>query len=52
MKFLNADFAANGYRLPDLMRTIVTSDVFYRISSSQTAALGTNQTGSNKESAQ
>jgi hypothetical protein len=47
MKFLNADFASNGYRLPDLMRTIVTSDAFYRISSSETAALSTN-----KESAQ
>ena len=47
MKFLNADFAANGYRLPDLMRTIVTSDAFYRISSSETASLG-----SNKESVQ
>jgi hypothetical protein len=47
MKYLNDNFAANGYRLPDLMRTIVTSDAFYRISSSETAALG-----SNKESAQ
>jgi hypothetical protein len=47
MKFLNANFAANGYRLPDLMRTIVTSDAFYRISSPETASLG-----SNKESAQ
>jgi len=46
MKFLNADFAANGYRLPDLMRTIVTSDAFYRISSSETASI------SSKESAQ
>jgi hypothetical protein len=46
MKFLNADFAANGYRLPDLMRTIVTSNAFYRISSSETASL------SSKESAQ
>jgi len=47
MKFLNSDFASNGYRLPDLMRTIVTSDAFYRISSSETASLS-----SNKESAQ
>jgi hypothetical protein len=47
MKYLNTSFAADGYRLPDLMRTIVTSDAFYRISSPETAALG-----SNKESAQ
>jgi hypothetical protein len=47
MKFLNADFASHGYRLPDLMRTIVTSDAFYRISSSETASLS-----GNKESAQ
>jgi hypothetical protein len=46
MKFLNANFATNGYRLPDLMRTIVTSDAFYRISSSETASI------SSKESAQ
>jgi hypothetical protein len=26
------DLAAQGYRLPDLIRTIVTSDAFYRIS--------------------
>jgi len=32
MKYLQARFAAQGYRLPDLMRTIVTSDAFYRIS--------------------
>jgi len=32
MKYLQAQFAAKGYRLPDLMRTIVTSDAFYRIS--------------------
>jgi len=32
MKYLQAQFAAQGYRLPDLMRTIVTSDAFYRIS--------------------
>jgi hypothetical protein len=38
MKFLYADFAANGYRLPDLMRRIVTSDAFYRIAPSETVA--------------
>jgi hypothetical protein len=32
MKYLLARFAAEGYRLPDLLRTIVTSDAFYRIS--------------------
>ncbi len=32
MKYLQARFAAEGYRLPDLIRTIVTSDAFYRIS--------------------
>jgi len=47
MKYLNDNFAADGYRLPDLIRTIVTSDAFYRISSSETASIG-----SNKESAQ
>jgi hypothetical protein len=43
IKYLNTDFAANGYRLPDLMRRIVTSDAFYRISAPETAALGPNQ---------
>lgn len=32
MKYLQARFAAEGYRLPDLIRSIVTSDAFYRIS--------------------
>jgi hypothetical protein len=32
MKYLQVRFAAQGYRLPDLIRTIVTSDAFYRIS--------------------
>jgi hypothetical protein len=32
MKYLQARFAAEGYRLPDLLRSIVTSDAFYRIS--------------------
>jgi len=48
IKYLNANFAANGYRLPDLMRTIVTSDAFYRISAPETVAMSS----SNKESAQ
>ena len=32
MKYLRTRFAAEGYRLPDLMRTIVTSDAFYKVS--------------------
>ena len=47
IKYLNTSFAADGYRLPDLMRRIVTSDAFYRISAPETAA-----NGSPKESAQ
>jgi hypothetical protein len=31
VKYLNANFAANGYRLPDLMRRILVSDDFYRV---------------------
>jgi len=38
MKYLGARFAADGYRLPDLMRRIATSDAFYRISPSETVA--------------
>jgi hypothetical protein len=48
IKYLNTSFAADGYRLPDLMRTIVTSDAFYRITAPETAAA----MSSNKESAQ
>ena len=32
VKSLNASFAANGYRLPDLMRQLATSTEFYRVS--------------------
>lgn len=32
MDYLNQSFQANGYRLPDLMRTIATSRTFYAIS--------------------
>ncbi|MEQ9447987.1 MAG: DUF1592 domain-containing protein, partial [Rhodospirillaceae bacterium] len=32
MKSLKADFAENGHRFPHLMREIVTSDAFYRVS--------------------
>jgi hypothetical protein len=30
-KWLDEQFAKNGYRLPDLMKTIVTSDAFYAV---------------------
>jgi hypothetical protein len=30
-KYLGSEFAANGYRLPDLMRLIATSDAFYAV---------------------
>jgi len=43
MKYLNAKFAADGYRVPDLMRRIVLSDAFYRVSASETAAIGTSK---------
>ena len=38
-KYLEKSFAANGYRYADLLRTIATSDAFYRVSSPQTGAL-------------
>jgi hypothetical protein len=47
MSYLNAKFAADGYRVPDLMRRIVTSEAFYRIAPEQTVA-----TNAAKESAQ
>jgi len=31
MKYLQAGFAENGYRIPDLLRLIATSDAFYAI---------------------
>ena len=30
-KYLGTEFAADGYRLPDLMRLIATSDAFYAV---------------------
>jgi hypothetical protein len=45
--YLDTSFAADGYRLPDLMRRIATSDAFYRITAPETAAIG-----SSKESTQ
>jgi hypothetical protein len=38
VKYLQAGFAADGYRLPELMRRIATSSGFYRVSTSQTVA--------------
>ena len=39
VKSLDKDFAANGYRYPDLLRRIATSDDFYRVSAPETGAL-------------
>jgi hypothetical protein len=36
-KWLGEQFATNGYRLPDLMKTIATSDAFYAVRESGTA---------------
>ena len=36
---LEKSFAANGYRLPDLLRLIATDDAFYRVAAPQTGAL-------------
>ena len=36
MKYLKSTFVENGHRYPDLMRTIVTSDAFYRVAEPQT----------------
>ena len=36
MKFLQDGFAANGYRVPDLLRAIATSDAFYAIAPAET----------------
>jgi hypothetical protein len=47
IKYLGTNFATSGYKLPDLMRRIVTSDAFYRITAPETAAIA-----SPKESAQ
>ncbi|MDB5392583.1 MAG: hypothetical protein JWM91_89 [Rhodospirillales bacterium] len=52
IKYLDTSFAANGYRLPDLMRRIVTSDAFYRITAPETATLSVNTAATLKESAQ
>ena len=36
MKHLKGKFAANGHRFPDLMRAIVTSSAFYRVTGPET----------------
>jgi hypothetical protein len=36
-RWLGEQFAANGYRLPDLMKTIATSDAFYAVRESGSA---------------
>lgn len=38
-KILQADFAASGYRFPDLMRQVALSDAFYRVRTPQLGAL-------------
>jgi hypothetical protein len=38
---LAADFKASGYKFPDLLRDIATSDTFYRATAPQTGALDT-----------
>ena len=41
MEYLKKTFADNGYRIPELLRRIATSDAFYRVSALETAAIGT-----------
>jgi hypothetical protein len=41
-KYLQQQFAASGYKVPALMRTIVTTPAFYRISTPGTEAGGVN----------
>jgi hypothetical protein len=41
IRYLSKEFAANGYRVPDLMRVIATSDAFYRAAPLQTGAADT-----------
>ena len=38
VKYLEKGFAADGYRMTDLLRRIATSDAFYRVAPSQTGA--------------
>jgi hypothetical protein len=43
VKYLGRSFAAEGYRVPDLMRTIATSDAFFRVAAPQTGAAETSR---------
>jgi hypothetical protein len=46
MMYLQAGFARNGYRIPDLLRLIATSDAFYAIApASAQSATGPSPTG-------
>ena len=46
MKYLQAGFTENGYRIPDLLRLIATSDAFYAIApTSAQSASGPSPTG-------
>lgn len=39
MNYINESFRANGYRLPDLLKTVVTSKAFYQVDANQTASV-------------
>ena len=39
VRYLEKGFAADGYRVPDLLRRIATSDALYRVTAPQTGAL-------------
>ena len=43
MKSLAQQFAADGYRFPDLLRRIATSDVFYRVAAPRTGQVDAPQ---------
>ncbi len=45
MKSLQQNFAKDGYRIPDLLRRIATSEAFYRVPLTKTAALSDQATG-------
>ncbi len=47
MNYINERFRANGYRLPDLLRTIVTSKAFYQVDADQLASAAGVPTYSN-----
>jgi hypothetical protein len=45
MDYLNQHFAADGYRLPDLLRRIATSNAFYAVAPDETAGESANSRG-------